>query len=492
MKKLVSIVLALALVLAVAVASAATLTIDSKAPEGAIDKTTYTYYQIFKATIGSDATVNANDGTSTGGTASYYIDSAAMYTALTAANNGVFTITAVPGVDGRYNVTLVDGKTIDDILTVISNSAVKAAAFSTGSFVMDKSTRKAVKSDLDLGYYLIESSVGTTLAVQTLSDVEIKEKNDYFTDVKTEDTANVSVGDTVTYTITITIPGTVAVGDEITVHDTLDDRLAINANSIVAKIDNAGDAIELNDGTKKAETEDFAKKFTVTAAMQGHTVVFTYTATVLNTALTDTKFINTSFANDDNYETVPTQVKTYTFDFDLLKTFTGATGEDTNYTATFELSQGSTVFKFVQDASDAKKYTQDPTGGVSVLTIHNNETINVKGLKAGVYTLTEKSTSAGYNLLTEPITVEIIDDTLDDKKSVDTVPAHHVRYKLTADGSWVGDGENSTNNLVSVENNSGTTLPSTGGIGTTIFYIVGGILLVGAAIILVSRRKAHE
>ena len=43
-----------------------------------------------------------------------------------------------------------------------------------------------------------------------------------------------------------------------------------------------------------------------------------------------------------------------------------------------------------------------------------------------------------------------------------------------------------------VINNSGTTLPSTGGIGTTIFYILGGLLVVGAAVILVARRKAHD
>ena len=45
---------------------------------------------------------------------------------------------------------------------------------------------------------------------------------------------------------------------------------------------------------------------------------------------------------------------------------------------------------------------------------------------------------------------------------------------------------------VEVENNKGSLLPSTGGIGTTIFYIVGGLLVIGAAVILVARRKSHE
>jgi LPXTG-motif cell wall-anchored protein len=45
---------------------------------------------------------------------------------------------------------------------------------------------------------------------------------------------------------------------------------------------------------------------------------------------------------------------------------------------------------------------------------------------------------------------------------------------------------------VTVVNKAGTELPSTGGIGTTIFYVVGGLLVIGAAVILIARRKVSE
>ena len=53
---------------------------------------------------------------------------------------------------------------------------------------------------------------------------------------------------------------------------------------------------------------------------------------------------------------------------------------------------------------------------------------------------------------------------------------------LTVDGS--------EDSMVQVENKSGVNLPSTGGIGTTIFYIVGGVLVVGAAILLIAKKRA--
>ena len=45
---------------------------------------------------------------------------------------------------------------------------------------------------------------------------------------------------------------------------------------------------------------------------------------------------------------------------------------------------------------------------------------------------------------------------------------------------------------ITVENKAGAELPSTGGIGTTIFYIIGGLLVVGAAVVLIARRKARD
>ena len=110
--------------------------------------------------------------------------------------------------------------------------------------------------------------------------------------------------------------------------------------------------------------------------------------------------------------------------------------------------------------------------------------IKLTGLATGTYTFTEIQAPAGYNLLTDPITVTITEE----NPTVD--------YDGTQKATWkyaIGSGNATVDDdgkiQFNVENKQGSTLPSTGGIGTTIFYIVGAILVVGAGIVLVTRRR---
>ena len=161
----------------------------------------------------------------------------------------------------------------------------------------------------------------------------------------------------------------------------------------------------------------------------------------------------------------------------------------------------------------------------------------ISDLDAGIYWLVETQAPAGYVKQSAPVKIEIIPtfathtvaaqtktvqyDQDDSSKTVQvTVPAYSypelVSYKILIDGSETasysfkndeiderhddkigetvsgGDEDADNDDLGKVKNPKGTELPSTGGIGTTIFYIVGGILLIGAAVILVARRKAHD
>lgn len=119
-----------------------------------------------------------------------------------------------------------------------------------------------------------------------------------------------------------------------------------------------------------------------------------------------------------------------------------------------------------------------PTGYVAV---ENNEMIttangkfNIIGLDHGTYTLKETTVPATYNPL-DPVTIMI---SADHKEAAGGASAS---MELTAASTM-------NNKLV---NKSGATLPETGGIGTTIFYVLGGMMFVGAALILVVRRKAE-
>ena len=119
----------------------------------------------------------------------------------------------------------------------------------------------------------------------------------------------------------------------------------------------------------------------------------------------------------------------------------------------------------------------------------------VRGLDKGTYYLEETKAPTGYNRLKDPVQVDI------------TVTENADGDKVTYSATYAGEAAAMTNGEVdltsatqaekqpvatgTIQNNSGAELPSTGGIGTTIFYIVGAILVIGAGVILVTRRRMN-
>jgi fimbrial isopeptide formation D2 family protein/LPXTG-motif cell wall-anchored protein len=137
----------------------------------------------------------------------------------------------------------------------------------------------------------------------------------------------------------------------------------------------------------------------------------------------------------------------------------------------------------------AGTYSMTATSDVDGRLFFNN-------LEVGTYKLQETKAPAGYikdqTEHTVVISAEYDDDGLLKSYSIKIDNNDIASYTSTTEGEEVKTIVKGDNNSFPINNPKGTELPSTGGIGTTIFYIVGGILLVGAAIILVSRRKAHE
>jgi len=131
-------------------------------------------------------------------------------------------------------------------------------------------------------------------------------------------------------------------------------------------------------------------------------------------------------------------------------------------------------------------YTQKNTktsGVTATAAVGADGVVIFRGLGEGTYTITESTTPAGYNTLS-PLTLTITFAAEPDTNSGE------FHWETTSNG-W---RYNSTTGMfeTTVVNNKGTQLPSTGGIGTTIFYILGGLLVVGAAVVLVARRKAGQ
>ncbi len=121
-------------------------------------------------------------------------------------------------------------------------------------------------------------------------------------------------------------------------------------------------------------------------------------------------------------------------------------------------------------------------------TTDENGKVTFRGLRSGTYTLTEIKAPNGYNLLPDPIiiTINFVTDT-------EKATGHFEMSAVNSEGVSIGTFSQDTGTFtLTIENNAGSILPGTGGMGTTLFYIIGVILVCGAVVLLVSRRRMHS
>lgn len=111
----------------------------------------------------------------------------------------------------------------------------------------------------------------------------------------------------------------------------------------------------------------------------------------------------------------------------------------------------------------------------SILDTDVNGFLRVGGLDSGTYFLKETEAPAGYNLMETPVQIDIVPTFTDGGKTVT------VSYSV--------DSIAQTSNTVGVRNSAGSTLPITGGIGTTIFYVLGSVMVLGAIVLLITKKR---
>lgn len=204
-------------------------------------------------------------------------------------------------------------------------------------------------------------------------------------------------------------------------------------------------------------------------------------------------------------ETAPTGTEYVEIGVGTKDTTTGyIKNEDGKFVVPTDKTQyeGKTIYKLVKgtatDYADVntkyeKKTATETTyvdADVSIeLTTGADGKISFKDLGAGKYTLTETVTPDGFNTI-DPIEFEIVFTGPD--RGVVTGQETCI-WDIVSDDFEVSEGgnEQSTGGIFSANiiNKSGSLLPSTGGIGTTIFYVVGGILVIGAGILLVTKKR---
>lgn len=472
MKKLASLLLALVMVLSLGTTAFAEGETGSITINDAVVGQTYTIYQILDL---ESYNVSAN---------------AYAYKATTAWNTFINS-DAIKGtymeVDAQGYVTWKDGADAAAFAKAAQKYAKDNSIANQGS--VTATTTTVSFTGLDLGYYLVDTTLGTLCSLDTTNpDVVMEEKNEVPTNVKTveeDSTGNygekndADIGQTVNFKSTITAQ---AGAENYVFHDTMSAGLTYTG---VTGITLNGTAVDASNYTVVTEglTDGCTFEVRFTQAFcdtlkANDQIVISYTATLNENAVIagegNPNTSKLSYGDSSNTKYTPdSQTKTYTWDVDVFKYTMDGETEKALAGATFTLSKnadGSNPIALVSEGNNVYRVAKTgETGTVTEITTDATGKFTIKGLDADTYYLTETKAPAGYNKLAGPVTIVIgengvVNGTTEAPQGVDEVK---------------------------VLNQSGTELPSTGGMGTTIFYIIGAILVIGAAVLLIARKRMN-
>lgn len=128
-------------------------------------------------------------------------------------------------------------------------------------------------------------------------------------------------------------------------------------------------------------------------------------------------------------------------------------------------------------------------GNHIILTSNDEGFFKVSGLEDGTYSLREIQAPTGYNLLEDDVQVVITATTVNSQEWNGVAGDALTGLAVTADGENGTINENKGVASITIANNQGSTLPETGGMGTTVFYVVGGVIVAGVLVLLVAKRR---
>ncbi len=514
LRKIFAFMLAFAMTLALSITAFAagddgTITINN-ATEGK----EYAIYKVFDATA---------SGTNVAYTYTKTPETDAFYNKLITGNSP-FVLTETSNL-GTYNVsTTANAQTISDWLT-----ANKELLTQIGTQTADAEQTIQFRN-LAYGYYYITSSLGTVVTIDTATPNAIvqdknqkpgpgDEEDDYKYIVDADgnkiDESTVNYGDTVRYVLTAA--ATNYDGDkQITkyiAHDVLGSGLD---DLLITKVE-----VYKTDGIVQATVGDWALSKegnridiiipwategtgddagTYTSLYDPNSIIKVYCEATVNNTATIGKEDESNLTNqgwfswytgDTKIDETPTEerstVTSYTYAIGIYKTDIKG---DALPGAKFTIKDKNDIEIKVKKTEEPGVYEYDPTSDITEVVSPENGIIIVKGLAAdGTYKLHETEAPDGYNALNSDVLV----DAEQIKASTKTLTI----YK-DAEGNITDQKDNTQEVEVpfdvnvaakNIVNQTGAELPSTGGMGTTIFYVIGGILVVGAGILLVVKRR---
>lgn len=366
--------------------------------------------------------------------------------------------------------------------------AKKTTGINTKSESTKENETTVTFNGLNLGYYLVGSTTGALCGLDTTNKhVYIEEKNGVpsvdkkivqnDTDVESN---FANIGETINFKTTITAQKG---AQSYVLHDTMEKGFTFNKD---VKVKVSGQTNYLNSTTDYEVVENAEDKCTFDIKFKEEflktindttKIEVTYSAILNGDAeIHDNNDNTTHLTYGENNNTTTRTTHTVTYQISVLK-YTG----DTNNTlanAKFSLYDAETngnIYKLVQK-TDTTNYRLAMTGedGITEITTNNTGKFSIQGLKPGTYWLEETAAPKGYNKLAKRIKVVINDDgtLIVDKKD--------------------RDENNSLINQVNVENKTGTVLPSTGGAGTTMIYLIGAVLVLGSGVVFATKRRVKN
>lgn len=459
--------------------------------DNAIVGQTYTIYQILELESFSDKTTEPNTG-------NY------AYKPTSAWEQFVSDVKNESGVkyfikDGEYVKWNPEVGTDATVIAKFAKEALEYAGKSNINFTQQQKnvTNTTVEfNDLSLGYYLVDSSTGALCSLDTTAkEVTIKEKNGVpSVEKKVQEDSKIGttdeygesntadIGQTVNFKTTITAQ---AGAQNYVLHDKMDQGLTFSGSVSVTKgeqtfttptdyslVVSTPTAIEDGCTFEIVFTPNFCNKLKA-----GDEIVVTYSATLNEKAVIagDGNKNETWLKYGDNSVTTHETTTTKTYEIPVFKYTEKTVGDKTGLpNAEFTLSKnmdGTNPIKLVDITNGATegKYrvakTGDATTTDKVITLTTGK-FTIQGLDADTYYLTETKQPDGYNKLSNAVKIVI------DEKGNITV-----------------DDKTPSTKLVEVENKTGSILPSTGGMGTTLFYIFGAILVIGSGVVLITKKR---
>lgn len=470
-RKLASLLLALVMVFALATTvfatgAGTTTTTGTITVANPVAEQTYTAYKIFDVVYDTNAE---------NGHYSYTIDSSTNEwygTVSTYAQDAAhgLTLTQVNGGD-TYVVTTGNGFSAPDFAV-----ALKAAVNGMTGRPLSGDANSVSVSGLPLGYYFVASTSGALCNLTTTNPtVTIHDKNDMPFE-KVADKTNADVGQTVNYTVTGKVPDYTGFNAyTYKVADTMSEGLTFKKDVKVT----VGGADVSTACTVAYDANGNANSFTVTIPVMdykiGAEIKVTYSAVVNENAIAVVSKNNAKLiysndpTTDSTNESEPVIVNVYTSKIVIDKYETGKkTTKLPN--AKFVLykevtTDAGTSLVYYKWNTDKKVEWVTDMVAATVMTTNDQGEATFGGLADGTYHLVETEAPAGYNPLTAPVEVKVAGSSADITK-----------LSVTAE----------------VENKTGTTLPTTGGMGTTIFYVLGAVLVVGAGVLLVTKKRMSD